>query len=291
MRFKLLSCGLKLLKGLGGINGIKGIKGMVNNIFKILDENELKQLSKFDYNMGKLNLYNEVLKKSTRLTNVKEFDDAKCDFVTHQIHNENYKEPPPRIKYALKKYMDYNMEWDWTNHPKGPQNLETRFVTWCGGEETIYNYLEIIPFTPSVMINISPDWSNIKRSNTNKVTILKTIIDNYMKEEWFDKWEYVIENGSDGTHIHAHIVAHMNVKRLKSTESHLRKGNHTQQLKKYAKKLKGMEGIIKGSSVQKVFLRTEEILKDKLLYLHEDTKPEGHKNQSVIKDGYVSGCL
>lgn len=270
-------------------NNIKGIKGMVCNIFKILDENEIKTLSKVDYNMTKLNLYNEVLKKSSRLTKVKEFDDAKCDFVTHEIHNDNYKEPPPRIKYALKKYYEYNYEWDWVNYPKGPQKLDKFFVAWCGGEETIYDYLEIIPFTPSVMINISPDWPD-KRMLNSKIKALKGIIDDYMKEQWYDKWEYVIENGSDGTHIHAHIVAHMNVNRLKSVESHLKKGNHTQQLKKYAK-LKGMEGIIKGSSVQKVFLRTEELVKDKLLYLHEDTKPEGHKNKSVIENGFVSGCL
>lgn len=263
---------------------------MVCHIFQILDENQIKQLSKVDYKMIGRNLYNMVLKKSTRLTNVKEFDDAKCDFVTHQIHNEEYKEPPPRIKYALKKYMDYNLEWDWKDHPKGPQNLDKRFVTWCGSEEIIYDYLGIIPFVPSVMINISPDWKESK-NHKNKVNVLKEIIDNYMKEQWYDKWEYVIENGSDGKHIHAHIVAQMNGKRLKSVESHLKKGNHTQQIKKYANKIKGMEGIIKGNSVQKVFLRTEEIVKDKLLYLHEETKPEGHKNHHVIDGGYVCGCL
>ena len=68
----------------------------------------------------------------------------------------------------------------------------------------------------------------------------------------------------------------MTTKRPKSAEAHLKKGNHSQQLKKYAKKIKGMEGIIKGSSVHKIFLRTEEIVKDKLLYLHEETKPDGH---------------
>lgn len=270
---------------------------MVCNIFKILDENELKQLSIVDYKMAKVDLYNLCWAKSKETISKKEFDDAKCDFVTHQIRNENYKELPSRIKYAMNKtheqenmYMtDFAVRKGYKWDIKTSNDFLIKFV---GDEQTIYDYLEIIPFTPSVMINISPDWSESKLTTEfAKVTCLKKIIDLYMKEEWYDKWEYVIENGSDGTHIHAHIVAHMNVKRLKSVESHLRRGNQTQQLKKYAKKVKGIQGCIKGSSVQKVFLRTEEIVKDKLLYLHEDTKPEGHKNQSVIKDGYVSGCL
>ncbi len=160
--------------------------------------------------------------------------------------------------------------------------------------DRIAKYYNIIPFTPSVMINISPDWNGSgidKKTNTSKIGILKCIINNYMKEGWYDSWSYVIENGSTGTHIHAHIVAHMNPQRLKSCESHLRKGNHSNQLKKYGNKYKGMEGMIKGTSIQKVFLRSEELVKDKLLYLQEDFKPEGHKNKSVIKDGFVKGEL
>lgn len=269
---------------------------MVCNIFKILDENEIKQLSMVDYNMNKIDLFALVLKKSDPVTIARTFCNEECDYISNVERNDEYKEPPPIIKYALKKTREqqdmYMTDFAIKNGYKWNTNESNKYmIRFAGDEKTIYDYLEIIPFTPSVMINISPDWSNIKRSNSNKVTILKTIIDNYMQEQWYDKWEYVIENGSDGTHIHAHIVAHMNVNRLKSVESHLKKGNHTQQLKKYAKKLKGMEGIIKGSSVQKVFLRTEEIVNDKLLYLHEDTKPEGHKNKSVIENGFVSGCL
>ena len=271
---------------------------MVCNIFKILDENEIKTLSKVDYNMVKINYGNLCDLKNYEYTFETDFDESTCEMVSIKKRKENYKEAPPRIKYGIKKLNElYNdmAEYNSQNHCKWKlttDQINERFFKWCGGEEVVYDYLEIIPFTPSVMINISPDWSESDLTTEfGKVTVLKKIIDDYMKEEWYDKWEYVIENGSDGTHIHAHIVAHMNVNRLKSVESHLRKGNHTQQLKKYAKKIKGIQGCIKGSSVQKVFLRTEEIVKDKLLYLHEDTKPEGHKNQSVIKDGYVSGCL
>lgn len=155
----------------------------------------------------------------------------------------------------------------------------------------ICDFMEVIPFSPSVMINISPDWSGIKRTESNKVTILKGIIDNYLKEGWYDKWDYVIECGSEGDHIHAHIVAHMNITRLKSTETHLSKGRHSVQLMKYGKKLKGMEGILKGVGIQKTFLRTPEMVSDKLKYLIEEHKPLGHKNHHVIDDCFVSGSL
>lgn len=155
----------------------------------------------------------------------------------------------------------------------------------------ICDFMNVIPFTPSVMINLSPDWAGIKRTESNKVTILKGIIDKYMQEGWYDKWEYVIECGSEGEHIHAHIVAHMNVTRLKSVETHIAKGRHSVQLQKYGKKLKGMEGIIKGVGIQSTLLRTPEIVNDKLKYLIEEHKPEGHKNHHIIDDCLVSGSL
>lgn len=157
------------------------------------------------------------------------------------------------------------------------------------GREEIFQYLKIIPFTPSVMINISPNWKNSKCKDC--VNKLKELINSYMSEGWFDKWQYVIECGSEGNHIHAHIVAHMNVQRLKAVESHLRRGNHTRQLQKWAKKIEGMGGTIEGVSVQKIFLRTEQLVNDKLDYLIEDKKPIGHKNHHVIPDGLVSGEL
>jgi hypothetical protein len=153
----------------------------------------------------------------------------------------------------------------------------------------IAKYYNIMPFTPSVMINISPNWNG--KVIKNKIGKLHTLIKYYMSEGWYDRWEYVIENGSEGKHIHAHIVAHMNVERIKSVESHLRRGNHTRQLQKWANKIEGMEGLIEGVSVQKVILRTEALVNDKLDYLIEEKKPPGHKNISVIEGGYVKGEL
>jgi len=153
----------------------------------------------------------------------------------------------------------------------------------------IAKYYNITPFSPSVMINISPNWNG--KVIAGKINKLKKLINLYMQEGWYDEWSYVIENGSEGKHIHAHIVAHMNPQRLKSVETHLKKGYHTRQLIKHAKYIEGMEGLIEGVSVQRTILRTETLVKDKLDYLIEEKKPPGHKNKSVIEDGFVSGKL
>jgi len=153
----------------------------------------------------------------------------------------------------------------------------------------IAKYYNVIPFTPSVMINISPNWGD--KCKGKRIQCLKELLDSYMSEGWYDKWSYVIECGSEGNHIHAHMVAHMNVTRIKSCESHIRRGNHTRQLQKWARKIEGMEGLVEGVSVQKIILRNETLVSDKLDYLIEDKKPQGHKNHHVIKDGFISGEL
>lgn len=264
---------------------------MVCKIFEILDENEIKKLSKKDYNMVKpkyIDYCFKIINSWKRIVKITRVDDELNESI-ELIHNDYYIEPHGlMLKFKNKYFNECKLKEEYYvfDYEKDVEDVFNRHFTL----QNLYDYLGIIPFTPSVMINISPDWDD-STSIGRKIWCLKEIINNYMKEEWYDKWEYVIENGSDGTHIHAHIVAHMNVKRLKSVETHLAKGRHTVQIKKYANKLKGMEGIIKGNSVQKTFLRNEELVKDKLLYLHEDTKPEGHKNKSIIEGGYVCGCL
>lgn len=264
---------------------------MVNLNNFVLDCGELKSTP--EVNMVKLDLYTLCKQKSWRTKSVKEWCDASCDYITREVPNDDWKLPTPKVVYGFKKYVEYQHEWDYINYPKGPKGLEDKFKNWVG-EKEIYDYLEIIPFTPSVMINISPDWKSVKDklSNRTKIIRLKTIIENYLKEsDRYDYYSYVIENGEAGDHIHCHIVAHINPNLSKSVTTHLAKSNHTQQLRKYAKKFKGMEGIIKGVSVQKTFLRTEELVKDKLDYLIEDKKPEGHKNKSVIEPGRVDKVL
>ncbi len=151
--------------------------------------------------------------------------------------------------------------------------------------QELLDYLGIVPFTDSVMINVSPDWksSKEKMSNTTKAKRLETLIDTYLKiDQRYDYVSYVIENGATGEHIHAHVVAHINPKIVKSVNTHLAHGNHTQALVRCAKGIKGMEGTIKGQGVMKTFLRVPEMVRDKLDYLEEEKKPEGHKNKSVL---------
>jgi len=269
---------------------------MVCKLFEILDENEIKQLSKIEYIMAKpeyiYDFENEIRKYKIQCLRAEW--DKNAMIVTVPGRGQGFKYPFTQSDYdtVCTEYNtlinnDFMQKWllEWECNKNSMPKMFWKYKTIC-------DYMNVIPFTPSVMINISPDWSESKLTTEfGRTAVLKKLIDSYMQEQWYEKWEYVIENGSDGKHIHAHIVAKMNTKRLKSVESHLKKGNNTQQLKKYAKGIKGIQGCIKGNSVQKVFLRTEEIVKDKLLYLHEDTKPQGHKNQSIIKDGYIVGCL
>lgn len=273
---------------------------MVCNIFEILDEGVTKKIPKVDYKMTKVSYYDYCrmcMHSWNRLESVVTMDDD-LNEIEAIITNDKFIEPQGLMlkfkdKYFSQGYLGNGLYWSLKSEYRDFNLKEDEIDVFKKhfSLQDLLDYLGIIPFTPSVMINISPDWSGIKRSNPNKVQILKGIFENYMKEEWYDRWEYVIENGSNGDHIHLHAVCHMNVKRLKSVETHLRVGRHSVQLQKYAKKLDGMGGILKGTGIQKTFCRTEEIVKDKLLYLHEDTKPQGHKNKSIIKDGYIVGCL
>lgn len=269
---------------------------MVNHKNKILDCGELKfvpeciEMVKW-YQTDSLYF---IFATSDRKRDKRKVRDEHLNDYYIDVENAHYVEPSRKFitwknkcfKESVLGGMVPNDKYRYSENPY--KECAQEFWT----HQEILDYMKIIPFTPSVMINISPDWRESKLTTEwGKTTVLKKLINDYMKEGWYDYWSYVIENGSEGNHIHAHIVAHMNPQRLKSCESHLRKGNHTQQLKKYSNKVKGTQGTIKGPSVQKVFLRTEELVKDKLLYLQEDHKPEGHKNKSIIENGFVNGKL
>lgn len=256
---------------------------MVKHTNKILDCGELKMCPevKMTKQLSSLDLY---LRSCYETKCIEEWIDDRM--VKKHIENEFYVEPTPRMLYAYDKYNDYIKEWNWLDYPKGPdkKKLSDRFENWCGGKDALYAHLGIVPFIPSVMINISPDWPKGRISEALRIKYLKEIIEKYFQEGWYSKASYIIENGSEGKHIHAHIVAEFHPTRIKSTNSHLAHCNQTAQLKKYANSIKGMEGVIKGPSVHKVFLRTPELVKDKLLYLDEEHKPFSHKNKSKICD-------
>lgn len=278
---------------------------MVNKIFEILNENQkILTLDYKEYDMKNKDLYRLCLCKSKRLATQREFNADICDYVETEIHNNDYKEPPPRIVYGLKVVNKWEIDL-FDSVAQGIKGIDLsidkynkKFITAVGNESIIYDYLGIKKFTPSVMINISPDWGdeimdvNGDEWGTGIIDDFRSTIEGYLAEgNRYDYYSYVIECGGEGTHLHAHIVAHINPKLQKSVEKHLAKGNHTIQIRKRANKLKGMEGTIKGVGVQKIFLRNEELVKDKLDYLIEELKPDGHKNKYVIGDGRVDKIL
>ena len=266
---------------------IKGIKGMVCHIFKILNGNEITNLNIKEYNNMKLDYADlcwRVKMSWDRTKEVSRIDDN-LDEIIEIVDNDKFIQMSDKMEKFKDKYFDHNNmlkhEYCYYNLLEDTECVFEKHFS----KQDLLDYLGIIPFTPSVMINISPDWKCVKdkMTDTRKINILTGIVENYLAEgQRYDYYSYVIENGSNGDHIHAHIVAHINPKLGKSVNTHLAKGNHTQQLKKLANKLKGMGGIIKGPSVQKIFLRNEELVNDKLDYLIEERKPEGHKNKSVL---------
>lgn len=262
----------------------------------ILDEGNNKFFLFNETKMVKYDWMSLCSAKNSRNVKIQEFCNVKCDMIEREIVNESFKEAPPRIIYANKRSVEYYTEWNWVDWPKGPERdkMNKRFAIWSGGEDVVLGYLDIIPFIPSVMINISPDWKG-QKITTARINDFHIVITNYMKEGWYSEWKYVLECGGNGDHLHAHIVAKMNRKgkgKCPDTgkNGHLGKGNHSSQLIKYADKTKGMKGMLKGVGINKKFLRTEEILQDTLDYLCESKKPDGHKNAAhrylpILKEG------
>lgn len=145
----------------------------------------------------------------------------------------------------------------------------------------LMRYYNVEPFHPWVMLNISPKWK--KPATTAMAESLRNIFKEYMKEEWYSEWYYVIESGGDGDHPHLHAVCKFNPnKNTKSCYSHVSK-NWRRQVMKYAKS-EGLEGVVLKPGLQNILIHGEsgeEILKDKLNYLVESEKPPGHKNKTL----------
>lgn len=160
----------------------------------------------------------------------------------------------------------------------------------------IAKFMGIEPFRTAVMINISPNWKGKIdiQSPAGKLAIkrMRNSIEGYLNScNRYSKWKYVIECGGEGNFLHSHIVAQINPQVEKSVVTHLNKGNHKIELMKHWDKnfksspsylsgiKKGSEGVLKGKfAIQRILIRKEEILNDKLAYLIEANKPEGHKN-------------
>lgn len=137
------------------------------------------------------------------------------------------------------------------------------------------------------MLNLSPKWPEKYSVNGYKKHLERAII-KFAKTGKWKEFHYVIENGKNGDHLHAHCVCIPTDPKLAKT--YISKGNHYQWFKREFDNLNnkypvGFVGCVKGKySVQVVQINNHEIYKDKLLYLQEETKPEDHKNKTKLMD-------
>jgi len=276
---------------------------MVCNLQNILDEGKIKYVN--ETNMSKLSeaekVYNECVNKNIKSIIEENWDPEQGKFRETEIRNEGYAPYPEKSRlrwFMIEKRKDI---WEdpikYNINPHTPQfgkrykaAVKIEWETfWEQNKSEIYNYLgrEVpIPFNPSVMINISPNWKGKfgEDSLTDNLMIKKFIIvvEKYLQaSNRYSKYKWNLECGGEGNHLHAHIVAEIRVGSYKSVMTHLNKGNHSGELNKIWDQTfpEGYRKVLKGKyAIQRIILRNEDLLKDKLKYLIENEKPEGHKN-------------
>lgn len=194
------------------------------------------------------------------------------------IPNDDYKPAPPEFI----EFFDLIMELD-TDHPKYKLR-NTLFVDQFGMEK-INKYLDIEPFNDSLMLNISPKWSEGVEglSEGKKIRFLKKIINSFITDSGrFLRHKYVIECGKTGDHIHAHCVLELNPELKKSNKTWISKHNHIRDLrniwKRFATDADITDTIDSKHAIQSILIKNRNMLQDKLNYLIEDLKPLSHQN-------------
>lgn len=281
---------------------------MVNNHMKCLDEGEIKNLCYTIPMDSNTPIWQLCIDKSTRVVEEKVWCDETDSLNTIMVHNDNYKEPQGILKQAIRNAASLvdcctpdviTAQWN--------RNLKQFKLS----VDDVHGYLDIIPFTPSIMLNISPNWKSqyniipddiepcereyLELENLRMVEALCELVESYMAEcNRFDYYDYIVECGGEGDFLHAHCVAHVNPKIVRSVcgdsktgssrSSHIGRGNHVQQLLKISKGIKGIKGKITRHGIQCSVLRKQYLVDDKLAYLHEDKKPVGHQNLYAIWD-------
>lgn len=264
---------------------------MVNNINKILDEGIIKLIMSKEYKMKPSYIYDFEKIIRAKQWELNDLEQRAQMMVEKTLHGSKFRNGYTSRMYDeicerknklsedvfIQKWM-FELEINNGSIPKCYWN-----------SKSITDFLGVVPFTPSVMINISPNWNvaKDKLSNTTKAKRLESCINEYMKiDNRYDYYSYAIENGSDGEHIHAHIVAHVNPKLRKSViggkKSHIGKGDRLPGALNTCGGKRGMKGVFSGKGISTTILNCEDLVKDKLNYLIEDLKPEGHKNKSNL---------
>lgn len=267
---------------------------MVHNKNTLLDAGEKKYVD--DINMVKPNY---ILEFEEKLANAREIE-YKYEQMSSAYSNGGGK----LVFDNERQYRDALELTDKYNALKEDKFL-WQFVPWtchdhffAKGCKQIAKYMGAIPFKPCVMINISPNWKGKFGEDPFCDEMMKenfmAVIDKYLKAAHrYSRYKYCLECGGEGNHLHAHIVAEINSGTEKSVMTHLNKGNHAVDLRKIWDKTfpKGMNGLLKGKfAIQRIILRTEIMRDDKLNYLIEENKIEGHKNAEdlgiLITEGF-----
>lgn len=233
------------------------------------------------------------MRKNNRTKRERRFNVELCDYELFTVPNEDYEKAPPLIQYALKR-IDQDMGMMLQLNRKWDQNVQEKHFLRYVDLKTILDYLKIVPFTPSVFITVCPPW-RVRTITADKIRSFRAGIEKYLKEcmngAGYSKWKYVLECGSSGHHLHAHIWAQINPLMEKSMyrngkegrNSHIRKGKHLSYLRQKIERscVEGVLGVKWGdNSITSSMCLNEEVAKDKQLYLIESEKPEDHKNAS-----------
>jgi hypothetical protein len=180
-----------------------------------------------------------------------------------------------RILEKKLKYIEFEDEpyhikrWYWKNKPE------------------LLKLLGIQEFKPFIYLTISPGWKetgNLENSEA-RGNMLNGFIQGWItiSDRW-SKVDWVIEDGSQGNHIHSHIVLQINDEMRKSVETSYYKGNISSSIKKmWAKDVvmikNELNHVLEGKfSIKGNILRKKEQLEDKMNYLEEELKPLDHRN-------------
>jgi hypothetical protein len=266
---------------------------MVQNLNLLLDEGKNKFIAEGKM-QSEIKQIDTLVKLSQKeyIKGTPLWDSDEEEYIEAQEQpNPNYKRPTPSIQ----KWINAD---DSLTNPKIVKWEKEQILKDTNLKNAIYRFLGIIPFNPSVMINISPNWKGKANPKDKKyLRLLNNTIHDYINAcNRYSKYRYCLECGGDGNFLHAHIVAEINPDLAKSVLTHINKGNHKGELMKAwdknlknekaipynpykSGKEKGSEGLLKGKfAVQRILLNHPTLRDDKLKYLIEANKPEGHTN-------------
>jgi hypothetical protein len=269
---------------------------MAPNDYKILDEGMLKYYYNNICNTIKMDTYisqyqDEYYWNEALLEPVREYREKinEIRILENQVkHIEDVYEQDPyherigSLKMAIAK-LNKQMSNKQYKVMKSPEEIT---------KKEVYDYYGIIPYMPSVMINVSPAWKG-KEIDKEMMKFFKIFMCDVFKDcDRFKDMKYVLECGFGGDLLHCHAVATINPKALKAVKSQINKGNLHRSIRKLwdfrsREGLEGGEGMWKEfenllknrHSIQIQILNKKNIKNDKLNYLIEENKPPSHKNK------------